>query len=714
MSSKSSAGNGASLSSTEPANHHGQTPSTDNSYHPVRPSGLASGFAVAGHREEPASEPVLEVKILNDVRDVCTSSQHRLLVSCQVIKSMAGVPESVSDAVVNDMRGTGHQFLTITQYCDALERLFNRNRKAHLREQHDRRASFEAHENGTRHQLAKANTTIDELNKRNRELEQLLAKPRRNTKSVAEARVTKLSAKVSNQKIRIKDQSNQIEDLKAQLGIGSKPGKKTALIKMGPASISPPYELPHSATSELEHHRRSPPVPRAMMNSAMDEENREFLLNNLKNMDIRGPKGFDAVHPAATRMERDNHFKRGPAPAPAASSYGPFGHQLAGAVGPTEPMYGAPGYYGGYRPAATHGNHNSGPPAAGNGNHTGYPPAAGYGNHTGYTPAPAYGNHAGGHPYGGQPVAHNTYGMPKPQPPASLARSRADPSGYTNALVRHRDDDSELDPRVDQFRTLFARLFGTVEGWTKDTGRSYVPGTAEMACRNDPQLWEYIKLVATCHKDRIANSNHALFLLRSPDHRAQFIARLMLQYIEQEMLRPKFWVDWSDETDKILETQVIPVLENAGHSFDQRRAARQQLAAVVSRILNDAQYSNFRNHAIKKFVMNLKSIAQPFFLGAADSPNAVLGLHSIINVAMEASSKMMTSCLSFSFIWDECGVKFSHNSHIALNENLHGHILQQKQRRVALVVSPSVSYRDDTPKAMVTRSVCKAEVMVMS
>lgn len=482
----------------------------------------------------------------------------------------------------------------------------------------------------------------------------------------------------------------QPQDLKERLGIPTK-AKSTAVIKKTNDSNSPPHEFPHSATSELGNkHRRSPPVPRPRMTSVMNEEDHAFLLNNLKNMNIEGAKGFDPP-PAATRMERDNHFKRGPAPV--ASSLGPFGHQLAGAVGPTEPMYGAPGYYGGCPPSATYGNHN------------------------GYPPATAYGNHTGGHPYGGPPVTHDTYGtygVPNSQPSAPLARPRADPSGYNSALVLRHDDDSEQDPRVDQFRILFARLFGTVEGWTKDNGKSYVLGTAELATRNNPELWEYIKKAATCHKDRVANSNHALFLLRSPDHRAQFMARLLLEYIEGEILRPKFWMGWDKESDTILEKHVIPVLENAGHSFDQRRAARQQLAAVVSRILNDREYPSFREYTAKMHVAALKSIAKPFFLNAVEYPTAIVGLHSIVNVAIETSSKMMTSRLSFSFIWDECGVKFTHNCHYALNENVHGIILQTRQKRIAIVVAPSVSYRDDTPPAMVTRSVCKAEVIVMS
>lgn len=142
---------------------------------------------------------------------MCTFSQQRLLQSSQAIKTMPGVPVKVSDAVVNDMRGIGHQFLTVIQYCNALERMINRNRKAQSDEHFSQRASYEAHQDGTRRQLFKANTTIDELNKKVRELEQALAnKLDKNRKSDTEARVNNLKSKIENQKKRINDQTTQI------------------------------------------------------------------------------------------------------------------------------------------------------------------------------------------------------------------------------------------------------------------------------------------------------------------------------------------------------------------------------------------------------------------------------------------------------------------------------------------------------------------------
>ncbi|KAI3400006.1 hypothetical protein diail_4840 [Diaporthe ilicicola] len=390
-------------------------------------------------------------------------------------------------------------------------------------------------------------------------------------------------------------------------------------------------------------------------------------------MNIDGPPGYPPHH-AVTRMERDNHFTRGPAAA--TSSFGHFGHHLTGTLGHADPMCGAPGYYGAYPHAAAYGNHN-------------------------------------GNPIYGPPVSHHNYGVPGLPTSAPPPHSRAEPSGYSSALVVRRDDNAELDPQVRQWREMLGRLFGTVKGWAKDIGRVYVAGTAEVATRNNPKLWQYILTVATCHKDRGATSGHALFLLESPEHRAQFITRLLLQYIEQEMLRPKLWLGWDDDTDRILDTSVIPVLENPGHPFDQRRTARQRLASVVESILNDPQYGLFRDHRTELHVRAFKDIVQPFFGEAVEHPNANLGLHSIANVAMEVCGKMMTSRLSFSFIWNECGVKFSHDSHVALNKHIHGISVEHKHMRVAVVVTPSVSYRDDTGPSIVPRSVCKAEVLVM-
>lgn len=378
-------------------------------------------------------------------------------------------------------------------------------------------------------------------------------------------------------------------------------------------------------------------------------------------------------------MERDNYFQGGPAPT--APAFGQFGHQLPGAVGPNNPMGGAPAYYGPY------------------------------------PPAPAYSQHTGG-PTHGPPVSHHTYGMPSIQPSASLSHHRVGPSAYaprirpSNTLVIRQDDSD--DPQVTSWREIFQKLFDAVKGWTEHFDEDVAVDSVRRVGTANPKLWAYILSVASCYKNSQSTSKHAEFLLTSNEHRTKFITRLILQYLEQEVLRAKFWLGWDDKLDVFLDSSVFPKLESTAYEFDQRRVGREQLQSVVDQIVNGPGYKTVRDRRMGDHANALRDIAGSFYLNNAHQQSAIVGLHSIAKIAIEVSAKMMQSRLSFSFIWNECGVKFSHDSHVAINEDIYGYAVQfNKHMRVAIVVTPGVSYRDDNGPSIVARSLFKASVMVM-
>lgn len=377
-------------------------------------------------------------------------------------------------------------------------------------------------------------------------------------------------------------------------------------------------------------------------------------------------------------MERDNYFPGGPAPA--APSFGQLGHQLPGAIGPNNPMGGAPGYYGPYPPPA------------------------------------AYSQHTGG-PTHGPPMSRHPYGMSSMQPSAPLPHPRAGPSAHiprarpSNALVLRQDEE---DPQVTLWREIFQKLFNAVKGWTEEFDEEVAMNAVHRVGTENTKLWDYILSVASCYKNPQSTSGHAQFLLTDKEHRTKFITRLILQYLEQEVLRPKFWLGWDDKLDGFLTSSVFPTLEHTGYPFEQRRMAREHLQGIVDQIVNSPGYKKHRDLKMATHARALEDIAGSFYLNKVRQQGAVVGLHSIAKIAIEASAKMMQSRLSFSFIWNECGVKFSHDSHVAINEHIHSYAIQyNKHMRVAIVVTPGLSYRDDNGPSILARSLFKANVMVM-
>ncbi|ROW17210.1 hypothetical protein VPNG_01165 [Cytospora leucostoma] len=688
---KSSETGGAKLSSPQSAavsegstNTARQTPSTDASIRPVQPDPSAAIRI---------SESAGPEDVTNAIRKVCTDSQGRVQALTQAIGRQPGMPGSLSDLLNNDLRGLAQQFITTTHYCHLLEKKIEERTRTTFQERTAERAAHEAHLESYRQQLKKANDTIDRLSGKVREFDHAYEKFDKSDKSdklrkiELERRAEKLAEKINNQKRRINEQQSQIETLKRKVSDGSKLSKGSRLVDNRDDDKSPELEFPHSATSELgEKHRRSPPIPQPKLPSGISLKDEEFLINNLKNLKADFPASRDAfpvpVRPA--RIERDNDFRHGLPP----SSYGHFGSQVPpmSTMAHFGPMSGALAPYGAY------------------------PPIGGYG-----PPGPTF---RGNTPTNGPQGMYHGYANTSYQPP-TFSRTRAthssrnSQSGNAGALVLRRDDDSDFDPETKAWKDMFMRLFKTVGGWSDTYCRQIVPGSVEAATRSNPKLWEYMLKVAACYKDAQAAPKHALFMLNSPEHRTHFITRLVLQYIEQEMLHNKFWMGWDDETDRLLQS-IGPMIESVSHPLEQRRYARQQLRATIEGIVADPDYSRFRTFKTTEHAARFKDIAGPFLSPNAVKSEASLGLHSVANLAMEISHKMMTSRLSFTFTWNECAVKFSHDSHIALNADQHGLALQHKHTRVMLVITPSISYRDHSGVSIVPRGVTKAQVLIMN
>lgn len=487
------------------------------------------------------------------------------------------------------------------------------------------------------------------------------------------------------------------------------------------SSPEPDFSL-HSATSDIGG-RMSPRIPEPRYSSTLSGRDEEFLMSNLKKLQLDAQSGSGSNHnssippppPSGSRMQRDNHVSHnGPPPHP----YGHFGQPMPmglGSMGQMPPMGpmglsdhmhpmngGALAHYGAFPPAGAYG-----PPGSSFGH--GAPPSSQMHPYPGYGGAPNFQGSALAR-HSQPPLRHNSHS------------TRGSESQTSMALVLRRNDDSEIDPETKVWKDMFLKLFTGCFGWASSHCKEITPGAVEAATKNSPRLWEYILKVAACYKDPQAAPKHALFMLNSPEHRLHFISRLLLQYVEQEMLQWKFWLGWDDEVDLEL-NKIGPIIDHTGYGLEMRRAARHKLRSIVEGIVKDEEYSRFRSFKTSQHASRLRDIAGPFLSksssisnggGGGGASEASVGLHSMANMGMELSNKMMTSRLSFAFTWNDCAVKFCHDSHIALNSSLNGMALQHKHIRIALVVTPSVSYRDDTGPSIVPRGVTKAQVLVMN
>lgn len=600
----------------------------------------------------------------------------------------------------NDLRHIAQQFVSTSFHCRMLEKKLEERAQAASQERLAVNAAHGVELSSFRRKLQVSQERIARLEQDLRDIES----GHGNTDKRRKIELEKKTEKINNQKRRIKEQQDQIEvtcfslpslsheqmltwnrlqKLKDKYITGPRAVSKLsrANSRVYEDDSSSDLEFPHSATSAIDCRSSPPPMPEPKYTSTLNEEDEEFLINNLKKLHMP----CDPM-----RMDQDpRHIHGGPPPNP----YANFGHPMPmAAMGPMSSMSSMSSMSGGSMPP-----------------YGGFPLMGAYGpqNPSSYGQGAHYSGP--GHQGPTQPVQSRHNGQFRRD--HSRSSRASDTQNPSNALILRRHDDSEIDPEVKMWKDMFMRLFSSTHGWAEMHCAQVNPGAVEEATSKNPKLWDYILKVATCHKDRHAAPKHALFMLNSPGHRSHFISRLLLQYIEQEMFSWKFWLGWDDETD-VKMNKLGPITEFIGHPLDTRRDARQEIRRLVEEIAKDEDYGRFRHFKQSQHVGRFKDIAGPF-INFDTGKDVMIGLHSVANTAMEISMKMMTSRLSFAFTWNECAVKFSHDSHIALNNDMHGLSLQHKHTRVAIVVTPSISYRDDSGRSIVPRGVAKAQVLTM-
>lgn len=110
----------------------------------------------------------------------------------------------------------------------------------------------------------------------------------------------------------------------------------------------------------------------------------------------------------------------------------------------------------------------------------------------------------------------------------------------------------------------------------------------------------------------------------------------------------------------------------------------------------------------------IKDIVGPMMnVGKMDRESAHLELHGLCDDGLRLSAMLNTSRLSFQFIFNECGIKFSDQSHQPLNSTMPVRELQAQQWRVMCVVTPGITYRNDAGVSVDPRFLSKANVLLM-
>ncbi|PSS00593.1 hypothetical protein BD289DRAFT_488925 [Coniella lustricola] len=586
-----------------------------------------------------------------DVRNICTQSQSRVKALSDAISLQPEISPVVIELLNNDLRIIAQQLVAITQHCNTLEGNLHERTPTNSQTFPGSQAEL----NDLINKLQTSENQIRSLQKQTHEMEQTIARAEQRRKD-------------ENEKKNLKKKS--IKDLQA-----AKAGK----------GHSPPSEdeLPTPAMPENEG-RQSPHPVKPKHTSTLNGKDEAFLIENLKKMNLEHEASaakLRALQNGSTSFENIQHANTG---GPMPNPYGHFG------VAPVVSMVAMSNAVAPYGPFVHTGPYGHMPNYPGHAQPFGPMPADA-----------AYYNHHGPSRHAGSGSTHDA---------AKAAAHRAD-IAYLNAVVLHRDETPGGAIDVQIWREMLNRHYTAVLGWTEKYCKNFVPGSAAEAIKTNPRLWAFMLKVSTNPRDPEAAPSNAMFMIESPTYRVHFIARMILQYFQGEMLHWKFWLGWTNATDERIE-RLGAVIDTPSSHLEQRCAARRELRKIVEMIVKDKEWCRYRGFKNVQNADRLGGIAGTFLDPNAD-PDGYVGVQSLCNVVTEISHKIMTSRLSFGFTWSEVGVKFCRDQHIAINTDESAQSLEQRHARLALAVTPSVTVVDDNSSSLVPSQVLKSQVYIL-
>ncbi|KAK0705346.1 hypothetical protein B0H67DRAFT_557968 [Lasiosphaeris hirsuta] len=264
----------------------------------------------------------------------------------------------------------------------------------------------------------------------------------------------------------------------------------------------------------------------------------------------------------------------------------------------------------------------------------------------------------------------------------------------------------------DEFNAVFAMSLGVCMSYAE---MSHVRDLSEHVQATSKSLWNYMcqLLFPDNHK---SGSMHATMLLNEDSSRAFFMDRIVLQHILGSIFTYDGWLGYDLATDhemieieRLLNTHEI-------YKTHERQKLLDRRAALVTNMMDGHRWAAFRQFKVNDHYQKLRKVIGPLIPNPPmvdGRTDAFYDLFSITEMAWELSAKLWLSRLSFSYVWNDTYAKFSMDSHTALNSSTDELVLQAKQHRVKLAVTPGITMRNDMGMNILPQQILKSGVLVM-
>ncbi|KAK3392333.1 hypothetical protein B0T20DRAFT_444422 [Sordaria brevicollis] len=243
----------------------------------------------------------------------------------------------------------------------------------------------------------------------------------------------------------------------------------------------------------------------------------------------------------------------------------------------------------------------------------------------------------------------------------------------------------------------------------------------EPRIRNDsPSLFGYMCEVVYPNRGRKVGESHVSYLLNDDVSRPFLVERLLTQHITSVMLQAEGWQGYEPSVDKEMATLSAKLSDSGSTNHSkthERQAMVDRQAELVEGMVKHPKWKEFKNYKVNDHYQRFKKLVGPFLPPGPKSDirdEALFDLFSIAERAWEIAQMGWESRMTYVYLWGETCSKFVEQNHNAVNSEMTGQMLQQRQMRISLVVTPGVTMRDDSRGMNIgTKLVRRADVLVM-
>ncbi|KAG9245684.1 hypothetical protein BJ878DRAFT_479007 [Calycina marina] len=341
-------------------------------------------------------------------------------------------------------------------------------------------------------------------------------------------------------------------------------------------------------------------------------------------------------------------------------------------------------------------------------------------------PVQPYPNHFGSLPFPthittepGDTTLNSMYGPP-------TTSMTVDPS-FSSALVLHGD---YIDPSP-PYQFSLEELFDGCENWAKRFACTPNPEGDRVIAQSNQELWQYMTH-CTYPEERQNAYTHTKTLMQDPTTKSWFVMRMMVQFFVDQVMNITTFRKFSSHHDQILDEVKLAMKERGmdwpdydspdhqvltlgeGLANEARQVQINKQARAVQSIIESPEFKDFRRSRLSTYSRTLRDMLGPVLDVATERVSAGQELGKLTIKAFDLSMMMFSSFVTFQIFFPETCTKYTGAIMASRDHpNENPNVLQTKQIRVKLVITPVITLRDDRTTTIRVKNLLHANVLLM-